>query len=260
MKEDLKISILQHELIWENASANLDKIDSLVAGKLDHTDVLILPEMFTTGFTMNPSAVAESMSEKSVEWMKTRAREWKVVLAGSLVIKENNQNSNRFLWITPNGDIHYYDKRHLFRMGEENEHYRAGKLKLITRLGEWHFRPLICYDLRFPVWSRNKSDYDVLIYVANWPASRSHVWRSLLLARALENQSYVVGVNRIGNDGNGISYSGDSMIIDPRGNVLSKTQPNTESFETVSLSIKELKEFREKFPVFMDADEFMLTE
>ena len=260
MKEDLKLSILQHELIWENASANLEKIDFLVAGKLDHTDVLILPEMFTTGFTMNPSGVAETMEGESVGWMKRRAREWNIVLAGSLVIKEKKQNFNRFLWVAPSGNIQYYDKRHLFRMGEENEHYRAGKQKLITSLGEWHFRPLICYDLRFPVWSRNRSDYDVLLYVANWPASRRHVWKSLLLARALENQSYVVGVNRIGKDGNGIEYSGDSMIIDPRGNVLSKTQPNTESFETVSLSLNELIDFRKKFPVSMDADEFMLTE
>ncbi|MEA1897419.1 MAG: amidohydrolase [Bacteroidota bacterium] len=260
MKEDLKFSILQLDLIWENASSNLQKIESLVAGKLDNTDVLILPEMFSTGFTMNPSAVAESMSGKSVEWMKMKASKWNIVLAGSLVIKEKNQNFNRFLWVTPNGDIQYYDKKHLFRMGEENEHYRAGKQKLITSLKTWRIRPLICYDLRFPVWSRNISDYDVLLYVANWPASRRHVWKSLLLARALENQSYVVGVNRIGEDGNGISYSGDSMIIDPRGNILSNTQPNTESFETVSLSLKELIDFREKFPVSMDADEFMLTD
>ena len=258
MKEDLKLSILQFDLIWENASTNLQKIESLVAGRLDNTDVLILPEMFTTGFTMNPSRVAETMEGESVGWMKRRAREWNIVLAGSLVIKEKEHIFNRFLWLTPNGDIQYYDKRHLFRMGEENKCYSAGNQKLITSLSEWRFRPLICYDLRFPVWSRNKSDYDVLLYVANWPASRRHVWKSLLLARALENQSYVVGVNRIGKDGNGILYSGDSMIIDPRGNVLSKTQPNTESFETISLSLKELKVFREKFPVFMDADEFTL--
>ena len=258
MKEDLKLSILQFDLIWEDASANLQAIDSLVVGKLDHTDVLVLPEMFTTGFTMSPSGVAETMDGESVGWMKRRAREWNIVLAGSLVIKENKQNSNRFLWVTPNGDIQYYDKKHLFRMGEENQHYSAGKKKLITRLSEWRFRPLICYDLRFPVWSRNKSDYDVLLYVANWPASRRHVWKSLLLARALENQAYVVGVNRIGKDGNGISYHGDSMIIDPRGNVISKTQPDTESFETVSLSLNELKAFRDKFPVSMDADEFQL--
>lgn len=260
MKEDIKLSILQLDLIWENASSNLEKIDSLVAGKLDNTDVLIMPEMFTSGFTMTPSAIAESMTGESVGWMKKRAREWNVVLGGSLVIKEKEQNFNRFLWVAPNGDIQYYDKRHLFRMGEENQYYSSGKQKLITRLGKWRFRPLVCYDLRFPVWSRNRSDYDVLLYVANWPASRRHVWKSLLLARALENQSYVVGVNRIGKDGNGISYSGDSMIIDPRGNMLSKTQPNTESFETVSLSLNELIDFREKFPVSMDADEFMLTE
>jgi len=260
MKEDLKLGILQLDLIWEDALSNLEKIDSLVAGKLNHTDVLILPEMFTTGFTMTPLTVAESMTGESVGWMKRRAREWNVVLSGSLVIKEKDQNFNRFLWVAPNGDIQYYDKRHLFRMGEENEHYSAGKHKLITRLSEWRFRPLVCYDLRFPVWSRNKSDYDVLLYVANWPASRSHVWKSLLLARALENQAYVVGVNRIGKDGNGVLYSGDSMVIDPRGNVLSNTQPNTESFETVSLSLNKLKDFREKFPVSLDADEFTLTD
>ncbi len=260
MKDYLNLSILQLDLIWEDVSLNLKKIDSLVAGKLHNTDILILPEMFTTGFTMTPSAVGESMNGESVKWMKQRAREWNIVLAGSLVITEKKQNFNRFLWLTPNGEIQYYDKRHLFRMGEENEHYSAGKQKLITKLDEWRFRPLICYDLRFPVWSRNRSDYDILIYVANWPASRRHVWKSLLLARALENQSYVIGVNRIGKDGNGVLYYGDSMIIDPRGNVLSKTQPNTESFETVSLSLNELIDFRKKFPVSMDADEFRLTD
>jgi len=258
MQEDIKISILQLDLIWENPSANLKKIDSLLAGKLNDSEVLFLPEMFTTGFTMNPLSVVEPMDGESVLWMKNRAKEWNTILAGSLVIEENDQIYNRFLWVSPNGDIQYYDKRHLFRMGDENEHYSSGKQKLITNVRNWRFRPLVCYDLRFPVWSRNRADYDILTYVANWPESRRHVWNNLLIARALENQSYVVGVNRIGKDRNGITYAGDSVIVDPRGNLLSKTQPNMESFETVCLSMKELREFREKFPVVIDADEFTL--
>lgn len=249
---------MQLDTIWESPSANKDTIERLFSDNQVETDILILPEMFTTGFSMEPEKLAEDMQGPTVEWMQEKAKDWNCVLTGSIIIDSKGNYMNRLLWVTPSGQISYYDKKHLFRMGEENEHYTSGKEILITKLNEWRFRPLICYDLRFPVWSRNRSDYDVLLYVANWPESRREVWKNLLVARALENQAYAVGVNRIGEDGRDISYSGDSLVIDPRGQIISRTKPNFEAVETLSISLDELQDFREKFPVHLDADEFTI--
>ncbi len=258
MNKNLNISFLQYNIIWEDPVANKKKIEIMVGSGKPDSSLLILPEMFTTGFTMNPGRLAESMDGDSVRWMREKAGDWDVVVAGSLVIREGSKIYNRFIWMTPTGEFSYYDKRHLFRMGEENHHYASGKQKLICRLSGWRIRPLICYDLRFPVWARNRNDYDILVYVANWPDSRRNVWSSLLIARALENQSYVVGVNRTGKDANGISYSGDSVIIDPRGKIISSTKGSGESFESVSLSMDKLIDFRKKFPAWMDGDDFTI--
>ena len=258
MRKSLSITYLQLDTIWEDPSGNLEKIENLFIENQNETDLLILPEMFTTGFSMEPEKLAENMQERTIQWMHKKAKEWNCIITGSIIIKEHEKYLNRLLWVTPAGQIAYYDKAHLFRMGEENEHYTAGHGKLITTLQNWRFRPLICYDLRFPVWSRNTADYDVLIYVANWPESRREVWKSLLMARALENQAYVVGVNRIGTDGRDISYSGDSLVISPRGQVISNTQPYKESAEAVKISWEEIQEFRDKFPVHLDADEFTI--
>lgn len=254
----LNVTIIQTELAWEHTDRNLEHFSNKISEISQETDLIILPEMFTTGFSMQPERLAEPTEGKSLKWMKLMAAEKKATLTGSLIIKENGNYYNRLFVVPPDGNYQIYDKRHLFRMGEENEHYTGGEKKIIFNLGEWRILPLICYDLRFPVWSRNRNDYDLAIYIANWPEVRRNVWRSLLIARALENQAYVVGLNRIGKDGNDLSYSGDSMIIDPRGNTLTKTEPHQESVETLILSLDELNRFREKFPVGKDADEFVI--
>ena len=235
-------------------------IESIIKTTNTKTDLIILPEMFTTGFSMQPEKLAEDMNGTTIRWMSLKSQEWNCIITGSLIIKEKGKYLNRLIWMAPDGNFQYYDKRHLFRMGEEHDHYTAGDIKLITKFRGWGFRPLICYDLRFPVWSRNRSDYNVLIYIANWPESRREVWKSLLVARALENQAYVIGVNRIGSDGRNISYSGDSMLVDSRGQIISETEPYEESAETVRISLDELMEFREKFPVYLDADEFVIKD
>jgi len=261
MKErntNLSITIIQTELVWEQTDRNLDHFKIKIDEISHDTDLVILPEMFTTGFSMQPERLAEPTDGKTLKWMQSVAAEKNVTLTGSLIIRENNNYYNRLFVVPPEGDYKIYDKRHLFRMGEENKHYTAGDKKVIFNLGNWRILPLICYDLRFPVWSRNHNDYDLALYIANWPEVRRYVWRSLLIARALENQVYVAGVNRIGRDGNDLTYSGDSMVIDPRGNILSTTEPHKESVETLLLSLDELNRFREKFPVGKDADEFVI--
>lgn len=257
--EDLRITLVQSALNWENVEANLtmfsDKLNGLATGS---TDIIALPEMFGTGFTMNASSVAQTMDGIAVQWMKKTAAEKKCVITGSLVIEEEKRFYNRLIWMRPDGTYQVYDKKHLFRMGEENNTYSAGSKKIIVTVKGWRICPLVCYDLRFPVWSRNVGDYDCLVYVANWPEVRNYPWKQLLIARAIENQAYVVGVNRIGKDGNGMAHSGDSAVINAKGIIISKTKANEESIETVALSYKELEEFRKAFPVGLDADKFKL--
>ena len=234
-----------------------EKINSIK----EKTDVIVLPEMFSTGFTMNNKVVAETMSGSAITWMKSIAKKKKCVITGSLIIKEKNKYYNRLVWMLPNGKYKTYDKKHLFCYAGEEKYYAAGKKKLIVNIKGWKICPLICYDLRFPVWIRNKNNaYDVLLFVANWPERRSHPWKTLLLARAMENQAYVVGVNRIGKDGNEYSYSGDSGIIDFKGEVISKLKAHQNSTETVILSQKKLSDWRKTFPAWKDADTFTIKQ
>jgi predicted amidohydrolase len=258
---DLKVTIIQTNLHWENKEKNLQLFSKKIAANTVATDVIVLPEMFTTGFSMSPEKFAESMSGETMSWIKEKAKEKNCVITGSFIVEENGNYFNRLVLVKPDGTYSYYDKRHLFRMADEHRHYDFGKNKLVVEINGWKICPLICYDLRFPVWSRNiKSEYDVLIYVANWPERRSHHWKTLLLARAIENQSYVIGVNRIGNDGNAISHSGDSAVINPRGEIISTTKANEESVETVKLNYAELVEYRKTFPAALDADNFKIIE
>lgn len=259
--EDLKVTIIQTALHWENKAANLDLFSQKIASIITPTDVIVLPEMFTTGFSMKPQLFAEAMDGATVKWMQKQAALKNCVITGSFICEENGNYYNRLIWMKPDGTYLTYDKRHLFRMANEDNHYTAGQQKLIAELKGWKICPLVCYDLRFPVWSRNTvtddiPEYDVLFYVANWPEVRSFPWKTLLLARALENQCYVVGVNRIGNDGNTIYHSGDSAVINAKGGIISSTQPHQESIETVTLNYEELQAFRKSFPAMLDADRF----
>ena len=278
--QDLSVTLIQTNLFWENSTANLANLEEKIAQISLPTDLIILPEMFTTGFTMNAKAMAEPMNFTAFKWMKQQAKRTQAVITGSFIVKEGNQFFNRLLWMQPDGSFETYDKRHLFRMGEEEKTFTAGTKRLIVELKGWRICPLICYDLRFPVWSRNsykeKKDidsenlttqtsnlkpqtsnlnYDLLIYVANWPQVRSQVWDTLLQARAIENQSYCVGVNRVGKDGMDLDYTGNSTVIDFKGNQIFY-QKDLEIVHNQILNKKELEDFRNKFPAYLDADEF----
>jgi len=261
MKDALSTTLVQTDLVWEDPKANRDAIESQLNALEAVGDVVVLPEMFTTGFTMNAARVAESMSGSSVEWMKSMASSFDCLLLGSLIIKEKDAFFNRLVAVRPSGHVEWYDKRHLFSMAEENKTFTAGTKMTTLEYKGWKLALQICYDLRFPVFSRNsaKSPYDVLVYVANWPAVRSHPWSSLLVARAIENQAYTIGVNRVGEDGKGIAYSGDSCAIDPKGNCMTTFVKGEASCQTVTLSREGLEAFRAKFPVLNDADEFSLS-
>lgn len=256
--QDLIITYIQSDLYWENPTLNRDRFDQLINQISENTDVIILPEMFTTGFTMNPKLIAEPANGETLQWMIKKAKEKNCVITGSVSIKENDNYYNRLYWVTPIGEISFYNKRHLFQMGNEHYHYIAGTEKITVEYKGWKICPLICYDLRFPVWARNTKEntYDLLIYVANWPEIRSYPWKQLLIARAIENQAYVIGVNRVGKDGNETAHSGDSAVLTPRGELLSKVNDNKEHIETIKLSMKELVDFRTIFPVLSDSDTF----
>ena len=255
--QDLVITLIQTNLIWENKVKNLSHFENRIDSIMEETDLIILPEMFNTGFSMNPERLAESMEGVTVRWMQKISADRKMDITGSVIINENNQYFNRLIWVKPDGSLFTYDKRHLFRMGNEQNVYTGGSNLITVELEEWKIRPLICYDLRFPVWARNTggSEYDLLIYVANWPDKRIQHWKSLLIARAVENQSYVAGINRIGSDGNKISYCGDSMIIDPLGETLTLLR-NQDTIHTERLSKRNLINYREKFPAWKDGDRF----
>ena len=257
---NLNITLIQSDLHWENIEKNLEMF-AVKISEVGKTDLIILPEMFTTGFSMQPEKFAEPMNGVTMSWMKGKAVEKKCVITGSFICSENGKFHNRLVWMKPDGTCSFYDKRHLFSMGDENNHYSAGNKKIIEEIKGWKICPLICYDLRFPAWSRNNviNPYDLLIYVANWPERRAYPWKTLLLARAIENQCYVAGLNRIGNDGNGINHSGDSAVIDPKGEIISSIPAHDEACETISLSYEELAEFRKIFPVLRDADKFEIS-
>ena len=254
--ENLKITIIQPDISWENVQANLEKYTTIIAG-IESTDVIVLPEMFTTGFSMKPENLKETMDGISVAWMKNVAKKKDASVVGSLIIEDKGKFFNRAVWVFPDGKTEFYDKRHLFTMGQEHLHYSSGKEKTIVEFRGWKFCPLICYDLRFPVWGRNTENYDVLIYMANWPSPRHHHWKALLVARAVENQSYCFGVNRTGIDGAGLKYVGDSCMITPKG--FADFMGENESAKTFEISYTELHDYRKSFLFLADRDEFQIV-
>jgi len=266
--ENLSVTIVQSSLAWENPSANLKNFDVLLGKeKIKPGGIVVLPEMFTTGFTMKPEKNAEKEGGSGLQWMQQKAKELNCHIVGSICVEDNGKHFNRLYIADDKGTHKKYDKRHLFRMSNEQNHYQQDKEKIIVTVNGWKILPLVCYDLRFPVWSRNKwtkvkeepvAEYDVLMYVANWPEARSYAWKQLLIARAIENQCYVVGVNRVGADGNLIMHSGDSLVINPLGEIISKTLPHKENVETVYLDYEFLEGLRKKFPVGLDTDSFEL--
>jgi len=266
MPKNLTISIVQTKLHWEDPQANYKSLyRTLSKMEKGETDLIVLPEMFSTGFSMNAKRLAEEMEGPSMQWMFETAQGMKAAICGSIMIREKDRYFNRFIWMEPDGHYDQYDKRHLFRMGKEDKTYTAGTESLVIEYKGWGFCPMVCYDLRFPVWSRNRivmrngkslPDYDVLLYVANWPSARSFAWKQLLSARAIENQCYLAGVNRIGTDGNGVDHSGDSVVLDPLGGVISDLRPKKQGICTVELDWKALQDLRKRFPVLTDADDF----
>lgn len=259
----LTITLVQTALSWEDKEANLRQLEEKIEGIREKTELVVLPEMFSTGFSMRPELLAEPMDGPTVTWMKRIAAQKKIILTGSLIIEEGSHYYNRLIWMLPNGSFGYYDKRHRFAYAGENEHYTAGHRRVIASVNGWKVNLLVCYDLRFPVWSRQQpahpdpTEYDLILYVANWPERRNHAWKTLLQARAIENQAYVAGVNRVGNDGNNIYHSGDSMLIDPLGEVLWHKEKEEAVF-TYTLQKEKLEEIRTRFPFWRDADPFSI--
>jgi len=259
----LTVTLIQTDLSWEDKAGNLRMLEEKINDISEQTELVVLPEMFSTGFSMNADQLAEESDGQTLDWMKRIAAAQRIILTGSVIFKEEEKFYNRAVWMLPDGNYGIYDKRHLFAYGKENEYYSAGNKRLIAQVKGWRINLQVCYDLRFPVWARNRADangqpeYDLLIYMANWPAKRSHAWKTLLCARAIENQCYVIGVNRTGEDGNGLQYSGNSMVIDPLGEVLYH-HADTEDIFTVTLDKEHLREVRKTFPFLKDADDFDL--
>ena len=255
----MKISIVQTDIIWENKQENLRLLREKLSPLRGTTEIVVLPEMFSTGFTMKSRELAEPVSGITVRILKELAADFQLALCGSFICSERSNYYNRAFFITPEGEEFYYDKRHLFRMGNEAEYFSSGNNKLIISYRGWNICLLVCYDLRFPVWSRNvNNEYDLLIYMASWPQARRLAWDTLLCARALENMCYVCGVNRIGVDGNKLIYNGGSVVFSAKGEVLASVPDGEEGIETVSLSLISLQQLRDKFPVWKDADAFRL--
>nr|CAA6829398.1 MAG: Aliphatic amidase AmiE (EC [uncultured Thiotrichaceae bacterium] len=267
MSEDLRVSLVQSELVWHDPEANraafAEKLDALQ----EQVDLVVLPEMFTTGFTMNPQQAAEvchatesGLQSDTIVWLQKQAEKLDTAVCGSVAMQlgEGGAYVNRMLFVTPDGAVEHYDKRHLFRMANEHHHYQAGTERKVVEYRGWRILLQVCYDLRFPVFSRNDNDYDLVLYVANWPEPRRMAWRTLLQARAIENYCYTIGVNRVGQDDNGMAYSGDSMAIDFKGDVVLDRTAGESFIEAVQLNKTELNDFREKFPAWQDADAFEL--
>jgi omega-amidase len=252
----MKIALIQPEIIWEDKEKNFLAVDEAI-NRLINPDLVVLPEMFSTGFSMNVEKLAEPAQGKTMKWLKDKAQSHNCCISASFIVKENASYYNRFVFVFADGSAEHYDKRHLFRMGEENIFFEKGKKRVIIEHTGWKIFPQVCYDLRFPVWSRNKNEYDLIINVANWPEIRKDHWEILLRARAVENSCYVAGVNRTGRDANGISYSGESMVISPNGKIIAAAGNEPVIIET-ELSMELLKNYREKFPVHLDMDNFNL--
>lgn len=257
---DLQISLIQSNLFWNQPDKNLNVFSGLIEPLQNKTDLVLLPEMFTSGFSLEPETIDPKESYKTTElWMLSEARKTNAAICGSvLYVGAENHRTNRMLFATPEGDLWHYDKTHLFRMGGEHERYEAGKERKVFRYRGWRILATICYDLRFPVFLRNLGDYDLMLCPANWPAARRTPWRTLLQARAIENLAYVAGVNRIGTDGNDLVYSGDSMLVSYNGEHLIDESPDQAFVKTTTLSAERLASFRRKFPAWQDADRFNL--
>ena len=253
----LRITTVQSALHWEDRGANLAMFSEKLAELAGRTDLVVLPEMFTTGFSMNAPSLAEPMDGPTMQWLDAQAKAVGAVITGSFIVVEHGRYYNRLVWMRPNGYFETYDKRHCFTLAGEHETYTAGNTKRIVELNGWKICLLICYDLRFPVWSRNTDGYDLLVFVANWPETRSHHWSQLLIARAIENQAYAIGVNRTGTDAKGHTYSGDTAVIDYSGRTQYRVS-GTEAVFTVNLSLEGLRAYREKLPFLADRDNFKI--
>lgn len=257
--EKLRVALLQNDIIWENVDANLAYCEKALQALDADVHVAVLPEMFTTGFSMSATQYAEEGEGKTLTALKEWAARYDVALAGSYIAREDGKCYNRGFFVKPCGEVTFYDKRHLFRMGDEGKVFTAGDRRVIVEYREWRIALFICYDLRFPVWSRNvENEYDVALYVASWPQVRSHVWRSLLVARAIENACYVCGVNRVGEDGMSLTYIGDTMVVDFKGSTLDKVPDGEQGHLVVELDGDKLQSFRTKFPTWRDADAFTI--
>jgi len=255
----MKITIVQSDPEWENKYRNLKKLDELISSLNGDTDIIVLPEMFTTGFSMNPKDLSEAPFSETYEWMGNHSVKGNFGICGSYIVKQDEHFFNRWIFVSPESNSWHYDKRHLFTMRNENRIYTQGNKRIVFSFRGVRICPNICYDLRFPVWSRNLNDYDLLINSANWPEIRREVWSILLKARAIENQCFVVGVNRVGYDNSGILHMGDSIILDPRGNIITELNENKEGVATGEISLSELNDFRKEFPALQDADNFSIT-
>lgn len=259
IRDKIRITLVQTDLFWESPQKNRDYLEVKIQNLSEPTDIIILPETFTSGFSIRAHHIAETMDGPSVKWMRQLAAKTGAAICGSLIITENGQFFNRFVFIKPDGEAVHYDKRHLFSIGDEKEAYSPGTLRTVFTYLGWRIALYICYDIRFPVWCRNRNDTDLMLFTANWPMARISVWNTLLKARAIENQVYIAGVNRIGSDGNGIKYNGESQLINPFGNVLLDPEAHEEGLFTVEISLTQLNDFRQKFPVANDADIFEIN-
>ncbi len=258
----LTLTLIQTQLAWQDKKTNLRLLEEKIESIPDSAEVVILPEMFSTGFCMEPQLLAETISGPTMEWMKDISRRHSVILTGSIIIEEEGRYYNRLVWMQPDGRYGYYDKRHLFAYAGENITYTPGNKRLVASVKGWRIHLQVCYDLRFPVWTRQQShdqqpEYDILVNVANWPQKRIHAWKTLLCARAIENQCYTIGVNRVGDDGNNIYHSGNSLVIDPLGEVLYHMADEEDIF-TITLQKQKLQEVRERFPFWKDGDSFFI--
>jgi len=256
--ENLKLALIQPHLHWEDKQANLSMFEVKMQALKGEPDIIVLPEMFSTGFSMNAFALAEPMHGDSVNWMREQAQSYSAVITGSIIIEEDGKYYNRLVWMQPDGSFEQYDKRHLFSMADEEKTYSPGNKKLIVELKGWKICPMVCYDLRFPAWIRNHEMYDLLIFAANWPEKRIKHWTTLLHARAIENESYAVGVNRVGNDGNGIIHSGSSMAISPMGETLLELEG--ESVAEIELHYEEITKMRRHMPFLKDRDNYEIKD
>ena len=260
MSNTIALTLVQFDPVWEDSYRNMELLNGIIDKIPIATDLIILPEMFLTGFSMNVNFISQKMDGEGVTWMINKAIEKKTTVIGTIAIKDNNKIYNRLLVINPFGEVKWYDKRHLFRMADEHKFFDQGNSKIFVRIKDWNVLPLVCYDLRFPVWSRNVNcQYDLLVYVSNWPESRRDAYLTLLKARAIENVCYVAAVNRTGKDKLDIDYAGDSVIIDPKGNIIADLSEKISGLINCTIELNKLQSFRQKFPSYLDADEFTIS-